>query len=205
MRLLVVGAGGHAKVVVDAALQAGHDIACILGDEGGRTEILGLPVITGEVPRDVDRFIVAIGDNEARARRYAELVADGLTPASVIHPTAVIAETASVGPGCLVAAGVIVNPDARVAEDSILNTGCIVEHDCTVGAHTHLGPSSTLCGAVTTGEGVLLGVGASVVPGARIGAWSVVGAGAAVASDLGEHSVYAGVPARLIRRAGGAR
>lgn len=199
MRLLVIGAGGHAKVVVDAARCAGMDVAGVVGRPGDPDDVLGIPVSHDASNIDADGFIIAIGDNAARARYFDEYHASGLAPVSVIHPSAVIAEGVHVGEGVFVAAGVIVNVDARIGTNAILNTGCTVDHDCVIGDHSLIGPRGSLCGAVEIGEGVLLGAGVNVTPGTRVGEWSVVGAGAAVVDDLPERSVCVGVPARVVR------
>jgi len=94
---------------------------------------------------------------------------------------------------------VIINAGAQIGADTILNTGCTVDHDCIIGEHSHIGPQVALCGAVTLGEGVLLGAGSCASPRASVGAWSVVGAGAAVVGELPSHTVCVGVPARPVR------
>lgn len=205
MRLLIVGAGGHAKVVVDAARAASIEVAGALGRPGDPDTVLGIPVITDASSVDADCFIVAIGDNGVRARRFSEFSASGLPPANVIHPSAVIGSNVDFGQGVFVAAGVVVNACAQIGDDSVLNTGCTVDHDCRVGAHALVGPGASLCGGASVGEGVTLGAGACVVPGASVGTWTVVGAGAAVTNDLPSESVCVGVPATPIRRIGGHR
>jgi len=202
VRLLVIGAGGHAKVVVDAARCAGLTVAGVIGKPDDPATLLGIPVSRDASAVDADGFIVAIGDNAARARTFSAYRERGLEPASVVHPSAVIAGGVTMGSGAFVAAGVVVNVDARIGANAILNTGCTVDHDCVVGDHALIGPSASLCGGVEIGEGVLLGAGASVTPGARIGAWSVVGAGAAVVDHLPADSVCVGVPARPLGRTG---
>lgn len=202
MRLLVVGAGGHAKVVIDAARLAGYEVVAVIGREDEPAALMGAPLVSDPDLADAEVFIVAIGDNTARATTFAGYVERGFTPATVIHPSAVIAEGARLGEGTFVAAGVIVNVHAHVGANAILNTGCTVDHDCVVGAHSLIGPNSTLCGGVTVGEGVLLGAGVSVVPLASVGAWSTVGAGAAVVDDLPDSMVFAGVPAVPLKRTG---
>lgn len=199
MRLLVIGAGGHAKVVVDAARDAGYEIAGVVGLPGGRSELLGIQVVGDARGVEADGFIIAIGDNEKRAAVFAEHVARGLRPLAVVHPSAVIADGVVIGEGTLVAAGVIVNVDASVGRNAILNTGCTVDHDCVIGDHALIGPGANLCGGCRVGEGTLIGVGASMTPTRAVGAWSVVGAGSAVVGDIPAHSVCAGVPARVIR------
>jgi sugar O-acyltransferase (sialic acid O-acetyltransferase NeuD family) len=197
--LLVVGAGGHAKVVIDAARAAGLEIAGVVGEPRGRTDLLGVPIVKSAVGLDADTFIIAVGDNRARAQLFAEYLAAGLHPAVVVHPSAVIADGVEIGGGTLVAAGVVVNVDARVGENAILNTSCTIDHDCLVGDHAHIGPTSGLCGGVAIGTGALVGVGCSITPTRSVGEWAVVGAGSVVVRDLPATGVYAGVPARPIR------
>ncbi len=202
MRLLVIGAGGHAKVVIDAARCCGYEIAGVIGAPGGTTEVLGISVSHDASAVTADGFIVAIGDNAARAREYDRHIAGGMTPIAVIHPSAVIAEQVEIGAGSFVAAGVIINVDARIGADAILNTGCTIDHDCTVGEHALIGPTASLCGGVSVGNGTLVGAGSSLVPRASVGDWSVVGAGAVVVSALPSRVVCAGVPAIVLRQVG---
>ena len=198
MRLLVIGAGGHAKVVIDAAEAAGHTIAGVVGTPSDVSEILGHPVVDSADDVAADGFVVAVGDNRTRAGIFAEYVAAGLKPAVVAHPSLVLGSDVTIGEGTFVAPGVIVNTGARIGSNVILNTGCSVDHDVIIGDHAHVGPRVALCGGVQLGEGVLLGVGACAVPCATVGAWSVIGAGAAVVDDLPANSVCVGVPAREI-------
>lgn len=200
MRLLVFGAGGHAKVVIDSALAAGWEIAGVVGAPGGASEILGHQVIDEAVGVDADGFIVAAGDNRTRARIFADRLTAGPPPVAVVHPSAVIGSDVSIGAGTLVAPGVVINAGARIGENAILNTGCLVDHDVIVGDHVHVGPGSTLCGAVKIGDGVLLGAGTSIIPVMSVGEWSIVGAGSAVVEDVPPRVVSVGVPARQIRR-----
>jgi len=199
LRLLVVGAGGHAKVVIDAAEEAGFEIAGVIGTATDAPEILGHRVSKDREGATADGFIVAIGDNLLRSRCFAEYQAAGLAPVSVTHPSSIVGKGVVIGDGTFIAAGVIINAGARIGADTILNTGCTVDHDCVIGEHSHLGPQVALCGAVTLGEGVLLGVGSCAAPRTSVGAWSVIGAGAAVVDDLPAHVVCVGVPARPVR------
>lgn len=199
MRLLVIGAGGHAKVVVDAAVASGWEIAGILGMPGDAPDVLGYPVIIDAPAPEADAFIVAIGNNTLRAARFDELVSAGMAPGTVIHPSAIICSHVTMGAGTFVAAGAVVNPCAHIGVDAIVNTGCTVDHDCVVGDHALVGPTASMCGASRIAEGVTLGAGATLKPGMAVGEWSVVGAGAAVVSPLPARSVCVGVPARVVR------
>jgi len=201
-RLVIYGAGGHAKVVLDAARRAGWDVARVLDDAPRVGQILGVSVAAA-TPTEVAavagaglRAIVGIGDNRARERIAAGLAAAGVEFATVVHPSAVVGESVVLEPGAFLAAGAIVNPDSRIGAHSIVNTGASVDHDCVVGPFVHLGPGVHLCGGVTVGIGTLVGVGACATPYVGIGEWAVVGAGAAVVGAVGPGEQVVGVPAR---------
>lgn len=204
MRLLVVGAGGHSKVVVDSALAAGFSIAAVLGRPGDPDEVFGVPVLHEPGSMEADGFIIAVGNNATRASLYQKYLHDGLRPVTVIHPSAVISASALVGEGSFIAPGAIVNCDARIGTNAILNTGCSVDHDCIVGDHAHIAPGVALCGGATVGEGALIGVGSCLAPLTSVGEWATVGAGAAVIAEVPRNATWAGVPARPLNdRAGG--
>lgn len=209
LRVLIVGAGGHAAVVADT-LQRAHDageavqpIGYVDDDRSlhGRTP-LGLPVLAGlaAIP-DIahDALLVAIGDNGTRKRLFEELRRGGEQFAVAKHPGAIVAPDVFLGPGTIVCPGVIVNPGSTIGANVILNTGCSVDHHNSIGAHVHIAPGARLGGEVTVGEGTLVGLGANVMPRRRIGDWSIVGAGALVHGDVAEAVVVVGVPARVIR------
>lgn len=203
MKVWILGARGHAKVVVDAIRSAhAHEIEGALDDDSTLhgESVLGIPVrgaITAEsiARHGVRHAIIAIGSNQARqsiARRLAGLV-EWLT---VVHPQATVAEGVLLGEGTVVFAGAVVQPDARIGRHVILNTCCSVDHDCVIEDFAHIAPGARLAGNCTVEEAVLLGIGSSVVPGLTIGAGSIVGAGAAVVANIPRRVVAVGVPAR---------
>jgi sugar O-acyltransferase (sialic acid O-acetyltransferase NeuD family) len=207
---LVYGAGGHGKVVADAGRAAGLVLAAFIDDDeelAGR-EIFGRPVIaTSRFEAERDRWlrtevVLGIGGNRARADAAGRLEREGFSIATVIHPAAVIAPSASIGRGTVVMAGVVVNPDAVVEVGAILNTGCVVEHDCVVGAFAHLSPNAALGGGVVIGQRSHLGLGAVALPLVRIGADVRVGAGAVVIRDVADGLTVVGAPARPVRPSG---
>jgi sugar O-acyltransferase (sialic acid O-acetyltransferase NeuD family) len=200
VRLLVVGAGGHAKVVIDTARTAGFEIAGVIGSATDASEVLGVPVSREAAGIEADGFIVAVGDNRIRARLLQEYRGKGLVPLTVTHPSAILADSVTVGAGSFIAAGAIVCVDAVIGENVVLNTGCTVDHDCVVGDHALVGPTASLCGESQIGCGVTFGAGASIIPTKRVGDWTIVGAGAAVVTDIAGGIVCGGVPARQLAR-----
>ncbi|HEV8628838.1 MAG TPA: NeuD/PglB/VioB family sugar acetyltransferase [Thermoanaerobaculia bacterium] len=194
-RVLVLGAGGHAKVVVATLQAAGAEVAAVLDDAPGRqgASLGGVPV-GGPVAAVIGgAAICAIGDNRARQGVVAGLATAWAT---AVHPSAVVHESVLLGPGTVVFAGAVVQPDAVLGAHVIVNTGATVDHDCRLGDFVHVAPGAHLCGGVTVDEGALLGVGCAVAPGVRIGAWATVGAAAAVVADVPAGATVIGVPAQ---------
>lgn len=209
MRIVIIGGGGHAQVVADILFrmrEAGQDIAPagFLDDNpelAGRS-FLGLPVLgtidrLTEVPHDA--VIIAIGDNRKRSALYKALEDRGERFATARHPGTTIAPDVRIGPGSMISAGVIVNPGSAIGADVILNTGSTADHHNRIGNHAHIAPGVHMGGGVTVDEGVLVGIGATVMPCRRIGAWSVVGAGAVVVRDIPPGLTVIGVPAQELK------
>lgn len=195
--LVIVGAGGHGRVVLDAAIASGIAVAGFLADPVDGP-VNGLPVIGPTAMLDEllpsHRFIVAIGDQQAR-RDFSLRVGERLQ--SVIHPTAWVSPSATIGKGTAIIGGVIVNANSRVGDFCILNTGCSVDHDNTLADGVQVCPGAHLSGNVVVGENAFIGTGASIIPGIRIGPRCVIGAGAVVVSDVPDGSKALGNPARF--------
>ena len=200
--LLVFGAGGHGRVVADAALAQGRWAQVRVTDrDAGRVGEEVLPGLRVEALEQVlaacDEVHVAIGSGVARAREVD--AAARLPLATVTHPHASVSPYAGIGPGTFVAARAVVAPGARLGRGVIVNHGAVVDHDVQVGDFSHVAPLAALGGNVRVGQRVLVGAGASVLPGVRIADDVVVGAGAVVRDNLEAAGVYAGVPARRVR------
>lgn len=195
--LVIVGAGGHGRVVLDAALAAGLEVAGFLADPAGEP-VNGLPVLGPTALLDEllprHRFIIAIGDQQAR-RDFSLRIGDRLQ--SVIHPASWISPSARIGKGAAIIGGVIVNANAEVGDFCILNTGCTIDHDNRLADGVQICPGAHLAGNVSVGEDAFIGTGASVIPGVRIGARAVIGAGAVVVSDVPDGAKAVGNPARF--------
>lgn len=204
--LIVIGAGGHGKVVVDALLSIGVKPSGIriADDDPNRAGLLlvGVPVIgpLAECLHPGARFHVAIGQNRIRERLASVCERAGLIAITVRHPSATVSPSAHVGDGTLVAAGAVIGPDATVGSHCIVNHGCVIDHDCRVGTCSHIAPNATLGGATVVGNRVLIGAGATVLPGVMIGDDCTIGAGAVVLHNLPPGSTFAGVPAQRIDR-----
>ena len=196
--VIVIGGGGHAKVVVATLLDCGLDVRAVWDDdpEKSGTTLLGVSVVQppAALPARKIHGILAVGDNQRRqllARRFC-----GLDWVTAIHPRAYVHPSVTVGNGTLVTAGAIVQPDSIIGEHVIINTGASIDHDCTIGGFVHVAPGARIAGSVRLEEGALFGIGSVVKPGTTIGKWATVGAGAAVIRDVQEGHTVAGVPAR---------
>jgi len=195
--LVVMGAGGHAKVVVATLLDLGLTVSAVLDDDPGRQggRLLGLTVagpIAGS-PTAGQPAILAVGDNAVRRRMGSEMECRWQT---VVHPTAYVHASVRLGEGTFVAAGAVIQPDVTIGPHCIVNTGATIDHDCVVGGCAHIAPGAHLAGNVRLGEGALVGLGAGITPGVSIGDWAVLGAGATAVSDLADRATAIGVSAR---------
>jgi sugar O-acyltransferase (sialic acid O-acetyltransferase NeuD family) len=207
VRILIVGAGGHAQVVADIILSAvstdnNLEIVGFVDDKSALwgDAILGLPVLGPTIPiPDIafDAAVIAVGDNSARMALYLHYQTDcGCCFPIIIHPSAVIGRNVEIGQGTVIVPGAIVNTGSKIGCNTILNTACSVGHHNIIGDHAHVGPGAHLAGATHVGEGSFIGIGAIAVPQSRIGAWATVGAGAVVTRPVEDGQTVVGVPAR---------
>jgi len=204
-QFLIVGAGGHAKVVVDALLASGHEVLGLYDDNPallGAEPIPGVKVLgdTKDLTRGMEIVkgvvILAVGENRVRCRLSQQLsVPYGVACA----PSAVLGRGVRIGKGSMILPSATVNIDTVIGEHVILNTSCSVDHDCSIGDFVHIAPGVHLGGGVVVGEGTFLGLGSSVIPGIRIGRWSVIGAGAVVTKDIPDNCTAVGVPTKIIK------
>lgn len=196
-RLIIIGAGGHGKVVADNALKNGYTDICFV-DDNTTDNCMGFPII-GKCD-DLENlndgktdFVIGIGNNATR-----KLVAEKykVNWVAIIHPSAQIAVNVSIGKGTVVMAGAVVNACASIGTHCIINTCAVVEHDNVLEDYVHISPNATLGGTVHIGENTHIGIGATVRNNIDICAGCIVGAGAVVVRDIREKGIYIGVPAK---------
>jgi sugar O-acyltransferase (sialic acid O-acetyltransferase NeuD family) len=203
---LVFGAGGHAKVVIDALLASGDEVLGCYDDDpmlAGVEPVPGVLVAGGSSSlvaawKSGKKVVVAIGENRIR-RRLSLLWKVDYGVASA--PSVVLGSRVTIGPGSMLLPSATVNVDSVIGSHAILNTSCSIDHDCRVGDYAHVAPGCALGGNVAVGEGAFLGIGTRVIPGIRIGRWTVIGAGSVVTKDLPDNCTAVGVPAKVIKDA----
>lgn len=201
-RLAILGASGHGKVVADCAESCGWESISFFDDAWPGKDCNGIWPVVGNTDAllqrlgEFDGVLVAIGDNRIREARQQLLAEKGAPLPVLIHPSARVSRYAALGPGSVVFANAVVNAESRVGAGAILNTAATVDHDCLLGHAVHVSPGAHLAGGVQVGDRSWLGIGSSVIQLVHIGTDVTVGAGAAVVSDIPDHCVVTGVPAR---------
>ncbi len=208
-KLLIVGAGGHAKVVIDVVQQnQSHEIIGLIDtvnqDRWG-SALYGIEILGGEqelfsYSSNTHDVFIAIGTNQARQTIAANLTRKGFHIPSLIHPFTQISPTAKLGSGVLVMPGAIVNSDTVISDYCIINTSASVDHDCVAGEACHIAPGARVGGSCTIGARSWIGIGAAVRDHITIGNDCVVGAGAAVVHNIDSGLTVVGVPAKPIKR-----
>lgn len=190
IKLVIVGDGGHAKVVRETAYACGiEELVTCDERESGSLEKAAL---------HGTHVHVAIGDNAARAGAYERAKKLGLKPLSLIHPSSIVSPTVSVDEGVYIGINVIINPDSFISRYAIVNTGAIIEHDCAVGPSAFVGPGAVMCGGCSLGARSMLGAHATMIPKTHLGVDITVGAGATVTKDFREPGCVVGTPAHLL-------
>ena len=204
-KLLILGAGGHGKVVAECALSLGiyTKIAFLDDDEKvmGESIISSCPVIgtfsdAGNFAHEFSKAFVALGNNRSRVELIQYLKKIGYRIPSLIHPAAYVSKCAHIESGTVIMAGAIVNADVHIGVGGIINTGASVDHDCMLGIGVHLSPGARLGGTVTVGDYTWICMGACVVNNVRVGEGAIVAAGAVVIQNVSDRVLVAGVPAR---------
>lgn len=199
-RVIIIGTGGHAKVITDILLASNTKIMGFLDDYYSDSEFLGHSVL-GKISniqkyKDEAEFIIAIGDNATRKRISSAYSAKWYT---AIHPSAVISDSAIINEGTVVMPNVVINSSAVIGNHCIINTSSVIEHDCVVNDYVHISPNATLCGTVSVGENTHIAAGVTVINNISICSNCIIGAGATVVRNINDSGLYVGNPCKKIK------
>ena len=200
MSIYLYGCGGHAKVIADILRCRNQPVAGFVDDDPAKTvsHIRNVPILSSaqldNISPTKSRWIVSIGDNATRQLIAQKLANRGYVFTTAVHPSAQVAEGVAIGAGTVVMANAVVNVDTVIGKHAIINTGAVVDHDCQISDYAHVAPNCGLCGGVQIGTGALLGVGTQAIPGRRVGAWAVCGAGSVLVADVPADCLAYGVP-----------
>lgn len=204
--VIILGAGGHAKVLIDALLASSVVIVGIVDPDPALmgTTILGVSVLGGddvvdEYPPSEIQLVNGLGSVGLPVKRqqiFERFKSMSYYFATIVHPSAVVASNVVLGEGAQVMAGAVIQPDSRIGINSVINTRASVDHDCIIGDHVHIAPGVTLSGGAAVGAGSHIGTGATLIQGISIGRGCQVAAGAVVIRNIIEGTKVRGVPAR---------
>lgn len=201
-KLIVVGAGGHAKSLADSI---NPDEYCLAGfiDEKKTGEHFGYPILGNRISDIKDYksyvYIIGIGDNDSRFKWYKIIKELGLKLVNIIDKTAVVASSASIGEGNFIGKLAVINADSKIGDNNIINTKALIEHECVVGNHNHLSTNSVINGNVEIADRVFIGSSSVCIGQLKVGCGTIVGAGSVVTKDVGEEVTVVGVPAHVIK------
>ena len=211
---VILGAGGHARVLQEALRLRGGVVSAFVADSEVASETAlqarqhGIRIVPTDLferefsPKDTQLYLGIGAIDRLGLQRRAELFKSyrekGYEFPALVHPKALVAEGVGVGSGSQILMGSIVQIGVRIGDNAIINTGAQLDHDCQIGAHSHIAPAATLAGSVVVSELCLVGAGAVVIQGLRISEQTLVGAGAVVLDDLPGFSTAAGVPAKIV-------
>lgn len=193
--MILYGASGHAKVIIDILEAMGIEVSELFDDNNSLEKLQNIKV---SIPRETtEKLIISIGNNRIR-KKIVE--SNSYTYGVAIHPTSVLSPYAHVGEGTVVMQGAIIQSDVVVGKHCIVNTGATIDHECQIEDYVHVSPNATLCGNVKVGEESWIGAGSVIIPGIKIGKNSVVGAGSVVIRDIPDNCIAAGNPCKIIKQ-----
>lgn len=194
-KLVLYGAGGHAKVIAELAELNSYTELVFFEDQPTKNQIWNYSVESKINSKD--KCVLAVGNNIVRLKLASILKNEFVT---LIHPKTQISKRAFVGEGSVIMAGVTINTDVKIGKHCIVNTNASIDHDCIIEDFVHLSPNVALAGTVSVGEGTHIGIGACVIQGIKIGRWCTIGAGAVIIRDVPDASVVVGNPGKIINK-----
>lgn len=201
-QILIVGFGGHGKVVLSTLLAAKKKVLGFLDDNIAThgTSLWGYRVL-GAIER-LNEFsdykaVCAVGNNAVRKKIHDRY--PNISWQSIVHPRAYVHESVLIGKGTVVFAGAIVQPDCVIGDQVIINTNSSIDHDCQIQNFVHIAPGVSLAGNVCIDEGSFLGIGSCVIPNTCVKKWAVIGAGGVVTSEIPDYTLAKGIPAKVYK------
>lgn len=196
--MLLYGASGHAKVIIDCLISQQEGIAAIFDDDPKKNHLMGIQVhnFYSEIYHPEQELIIAVGDNKIR-KSLSEKVDHAF--GRIFHSGAIISEHAVINEGTVVFQNAVVQSGASIGSHVIVNTSATVDHDCEIGDFTHIAPNATVCGGVSIGEGTLVGAGSIIIPNVKIGKWVTIGAGTIINKNIPDHAIVVGNPCRIVK------
>lgn len=205
MKIVLIGQGGHSKVVHDMVLEnKEYQLVGYLDDKYEELTIsdqmcFGPISAAHQLIKYINeiKFVITIGNNVIRKLVFEQLRLENKHYATLIQKTAVVSPSAKIGQGTVVMANVVINADAQIGNHAIINTSSVVEHDNYLGNFVHISPHATLTGTVSIGNGTHIGAGATIIPNIKIGEWAVIGAGATVIHNIPANCTAVGTPAKV--------
>jgi len=214
-KIILIGGGGHCKVVIDTILSTNEfEIIGILDlEENVGKEVLGVPVIATDTQledyfRKGIRFcFITVGSIGTKAflreNLFMRAQKIGFRFPNIIHPGSVVSKFTIIGEGNYVAPGTIINAGTIIGNHCILNTGSKIDHDCNIGNFVHVAPGVTISGGVEIGDYSHIGTGSSIIQCLKIGSNTIIGAGSVVLSDIPDNVVAFGNPCKIRRKNNG--
>ncbi|MCH5186270.1 MAG: acetyltransferase [Oscillospiraceae bacterium] len=202
--LIIIGAGGHGKVVADIASLCGYKEIAFIDDDtslsSGNYSYPVIDIVENTMKYKDSDFFVAIGNASVRERIYKKLIEERLNIVTLIHPSAVTASGIDIGKGTVIMAGAIINPGSTIGNGCIINTAATVDHDCTINDFAHISVGAHLGGTVNIGRSGWIGIGAAVINNTDICDNCMIGGGAVVVNNIDTAGTYVGNPAKLIKK-----
>ncbi|WP_028043145.1 acetyltransferase [Candidatus Stoquefichus massiliensis] len=206
-KMIIIGAGGHGKVVADIAKKNQYEVIGFIDDnenkkKNGKYDVIGtIKDIDMYLNSDDDKysnlyFFVAIGNNQMREEISKLLMKKGIIQPTLIHPSAVIDDSVSIGEGTVVMANVVINADTNVGSACIINTSSSVDHDCIIEDYVHISPGVHIAGTVKVGKRTWIGIGTSIINNISLNEYVIIGAGSSVIKDIDDKGIYFGIPAK---------
>jgi UDP-perosamine 4-acetyltransferase len=203
-KIIIIGAGGHAKVIIDILRTSSeYDFVGLIDPQHLGKTILGVPVIGDDSKLEmiyeegVRTVFVAIGNNQQRGQISNYVKKIGFSITNAISNYSYVSSTVKLGEGIAIMPGAVINPDSYIGDNSIINTGSTIDHDCIISKNVHIAPGCNIAGNVKIGEGSFIGIGTKIIPDISVGSSTIIGAGSLVTTNIPSGCTAFGAPAKV--------